>query len=244
MNPQKQQKINSLIQQGYDLNVTECISQGWKILNQNLGSFIGFVFLSVLLYVASICLCGIPLLFYGNLFAGFYIVALRIQKRQSVTFENFFDGFRNSNFPQILLATLVIIAITIVLYIPYYAVQLPLSLSNMATTDPVKYWSIYCVSVLVLWAALACISIIYAFAIPFIVDQRIEFWPAMELSRKIVSRQWVSFLLLFFLLGLLNFVGALLCLVGLLLTTPLWFCSIMAAYDQVIGVDDSTLALS
>jgi uncharacterized membrane protein len=244
MNPQKQQKINALIQEGYRLDAVDSIKQGWKILNQNMGGFIGFVLLSVLLYVASICFCGIPLLFYGNLFAGFYIVALRIQKRQSITFENFFDGFRNSNFPQILLATLVIIAITIVLYIPYYAVQLPLSFSNMATTDPVKYWSIYSVAALVLWAALVFISIIYAFAIPFIIDQRIEFWPAMELSRKVVSRQWASFLLLFVLLGLLNFVGALLCGIGLLWTTPLWFCSIMAAYNQVIGVDDSTLAPS
>jgi hypothetical protein len=244
MNPQKQQKINSLIQEGYRLDAVDSIKQGWKILNQNLGSFIGFVFISALLYLASFCLCGIPLLFYGNLFAGFYIVAMRIQKRQSVTFENFFDGFRNSNFPQILLATLVIIAITVVLYIPYYAVQIPLSLSNMATTDPVKYWSIYGVAALVLWGALVFINIIYVFAIPLIIDQRIEFWPAMELSRKIVSRQWSSFLLLFVLLSLLNFVGALPCFIGLLWTTPLWFCSIMAAYNQVIGVDDSTLATS
>jgi hypothetical protein len=242
MNPQKQQKINTLIQQGYRLDAVDSIKEGWKILNQNLGGFIGFVLLSILLYFVSFCFCGIPILFAGNLFAGFYIVAMKIQKQQSINFENFFDGFRNSNFPQILLETLVIIAFTVVLYIPYYAIQIPLSFSNMMATDPVKYWSIYGVTILVLWVALIFVNVIYAFAIPLIIDQRIEFWPAMELSRKIVSRQWGSFLLLFVLLSLLNFVGALPCFIGLLWTTPLWFCSIMAAYNQVVGVDDSTLA--
>ncbi len=244
MNPQKQQKINSLIQQGYDLNVTECVGQGWKILNQNLGGFIGFVFLSVLLYFVSFCFCGIPLLFAGNLFAGFYIVAMKIQKQQSINFENFFDGFRNSNFPQILLETLVIGAITIVIYIPIYAVQLSLQFSNMQTTDPTKFLIIYGIATLIGWIALMFVGIIYMFAIPLIIDQRIEFWPAMETSRKIVMQRWVSFLLLSFLLSLLNFAGALLCGIGLLWTTPLYFCSVMAAYNQVVGLENSNLATS
>jgi uncharacterized membrane protein len=244
MNPQKQQKINSLMQQGYDLNVTECISQGWKILNQNLGGFIGFVLLSVLLCFASLCLCGIPLLFAGNLFAGFYIVAMKIQKQQPVTFENFFDGFRNSNFPQILLETLVIGAITAVIYIPVYAVQLSLQFSNMQNTDPGKFLIVYGLASLIGWIALMFIGIIYMFAIPLIIDQRIEFWPAMETSRKIVMQRWASFVLLSILLSLLSFAGTLLCGIGLLWTTPLYFCSIMAAYDQVVGVDDLNLATS
>jgi uncharacterized membrane protein len=244
MNPQKQQKINSLIQQGYDLNVTDCISQGWKILNQNMGGFIGFVLLSVLLYFASFCFCFIPLLFAGNLFAGFYIVAMRIQKRQTVTFENFFDGFRNSNFPQILLETLVIGAITVVVYIPVYAVQLFLQFSDMQTAQPAMFLIIYGFASLIGWIALMFIGIIYMLAIPLIIDQGIEFWPAMETSRKIVMQRWFSFLLLSILLSLLNFAGALACGIGLLWTTPLYFCSIMAAYHQVIGVDDSNLAAS
>ncbi len=244
MNPQKQQKINSLIQQGYELNVTGCIGQGWKLLNQNLGSFIGFVLLSALLCFASLCLCGIPILFSGNLFAGFYIVAMKIQKQQSVTFENFFDGFRNSNFPQILLETLVIGAITAVIYIPVYAIQLSLQFSNMSETDPTKFLTIYGLASLVGWIALMFVGIIYMFAIPLIIDQRIEFWPAMETSRKIVLQRWASFLLLSILLSLLSFAGALLCGIGLLWTTPLYFCSVVAAYNQVIGLDDLTLAAS
>jgi hypothetical protein len=244
MNPQKQQEINTLIQQGYQLDVVDSIKQGWKILNQNLGGFIGFLLLSVLLYFVSFCFCGIPLLFAGNLFAGFYIVAMKIQKQQSVTFENFFDGFRNSNFPQILLETLVIGAMTIVIYIPIYAVRISLSFSDMQTTDPVKFWSIYGFATLVGWIILMFIGIIYMFAIPLIIDQRVEFWPAMELSRKVVMQRWVSFLSLSILLSLLNFAGFLLCGIGLLWTTPLYFCSVMAAYNQVVGLDSPNLATS
>jgi uncharacterized membrane protein len=241
MNPQKQQKIDALIRQGYRLDAGECIKEGWRILNQNLGGFIGFILLSVLLSIVSICFCFIPYIFAGNLFAGLYIVCLKIQKRQSITFENFFDGFRNSNFPQILLATLVIGAITTVVYAPVYAIQIFLNFSEDAIKDP-RFLSIYGLATLVGWCALIFINILYVFAIPLIVDQRIEFWPAMELSRKIAIQRWGSFLLLFVLLQLLNFAGALLCGIGLLWTTPLYFCAIMAAYNQVIGVDDSNLA--
>lgn len=237
MNPQKQRKIDALLQQGYSLDAVRCIQEGWEILKQNLGSFIGFTLLTVLLSVVSICFCFIPFIFAGNLLAGPYSVSMKMLKRQPVTFENFFDGFRNSNFPQILLTTLVIGAITTVVYIPVYAIQLFINLSSDSLNDP-RLLAIYGLATLVGWVAVIAISIIYVFAVPLILDQRLEFWPAMELSRKIASQRWGSFLGLFILLQLLNFAGALLCGLGLLLTTPLYFCAITAAYHQVIGLDD------
>jgi uncharacterized membrane protein len=236
MNPQKQRDIDVLIQQGYRLDVTGSIQRGWQIINQNLGSFIGFTLLIILLAFASICLCFIPFLFAGNLVAGYYIVSMRIVKQQPVTFSHFFDGFRNSNFPQILLGTLVIGAISSIASIPLYAAQFFVNVNETLINDP-KFLTIFGLLALFSWCAAIYISIIYIFAIPLIVDQRIEFWPAMELSRKIASKQWSSFLGLFALLYVLNFVGLLLCGLGLLVTSPLWFSSIVAAYDRVVGLD-------
>lgn len=237
MNPQKQRDIDNLIQQGYRLDIGGSIQQGWQILSQNLGGFIGFTLLTFLLVIASVCLLFVPLFFSGNLFAGYYIVSMRILKRQPVTFNNFFDGFRNSNFVPILLATLVIGAITAVVNAPTYAIRIFSSINPEVINNP-TFLLIFGLLFLVSFCAGIYVGTIYVFTIPLILEHRLEFWPAMELSRKILSKQWFAFFGLVMLLSLINIGGALLCGLGLLVTSPLWFSSIAAAYNQVVGVDE------
>jgi hypothetical protein len=251
MNPQRQQKIDSLIQQGYDLDIMECINQGWKILTQNIGGFIGFALLFVFLYYVSFCFCAIPLLFQGNLAAGYFIVAMKIQKSQSVTFENFFDGFRNSNFSQIFLENLILVAIYIVASLPSNVMSFSTGFINGVTNggtgsespDPGLIVFVY-LAALVGSLIIAFFNVLYTFAIPLMIDQRVEFWPAMELSRKIALKRLGSLLLLHILMLLINVAAIFTCGIGWLLTCPLYFCSIMAAYNTVIGYDDSRLASS
>jgi hypothetical protein len=244
MNPQKQQKIDLLIQQGYEMDAVECINQGWNIQKQNLGGFIGFAllfFFLVLLTLLCSCFLGIPYLFQGNLATGYFIVTMKIQKNQTISFENFFDGFRNSNFSQIFLENLIIVAIHLFGYIPIYIIWYLLGSihdgANGGSQHPVL---IIFQFLLLLWAA--CLTgffnVLYTFAIPLIIDQRVEFWPAMELSRKIVLKRLGSFLLLHILMWLINVAAIFTCGIGWLFTCPLYFCSIMAAYNKVIGYDD------
>ena len=236
MNPQKQSKIDALQQQGYRLRVMDSLQGGWQIVSQNLGLFIGFTLLTFLMGIASICLLFLPLLFAGNLVAGYYAVSMRIKKGQSVAFGDFFNGFRNSNFAQILLASLVISLITSLAYIPMYALQIFFSADPTLLNDP-KIMIGFGLLALVGACVSIYLTILYMFTIPLILDHRLEFWPAMELSRKITQKQWVSYLGLYSLLALLGLVGVLTCGLGVLVTTPLGFATIVAAYDQVIGLD-------
>jgi uncharacterized membrane protein len=80
------------------------------------------------------------------------------------------------------------------------------------------------------------LGVSYFFAIPLVIGRRMEFWPAMEASRKLVSKNWFSVFGFGFVLGLINFGGALLCFVGLLITVPLTTCAIAAAYERIIGL--------
>ena len=68
-----------------------------------------------------------------------------------------------------------------------------------------------------------------------IVDKRYDFWPAMELSRKVVSAHWWQFFALLIVSGLLNVLGALACGVGMLITVPLGFTMIAGAYDEIFN---------
>ena len=81
------------------------------------------------------------------------------------------------------------------------------------------------------------LSVGYLFVTMLIIDKRMQFWQAMETSRKIVTKKWWSFLGLIILLGLLNFVGALLLGIGLLVTVPWSVCILGAAYADIVGLE-------
>jgi hypothetical protein len=77
---------------------------------------------------------------------------------------------------------------------------------------------------------------LYVFAPAFIVEQNLDFWQAMEASRKVVMNHLLEMTLFVLILGVINFAGALLCGIGLLFTTPLSFAAIAVAYDDLVGV--------
>jgi serine/threonine protein kinase/Tfp pilus assembly protein PilF len=71
--------------------------------------------------------------------------------------------------------------------------------------------------------------------IPLIVDQRLEFWPAMQLSRKIISKHWWKFLGFLIVLALINLAGIVACGVGLFITFPITFAALTYAYEDITG---------
>ena len=75
----------------------------------------------------------------------------------------------------------------------------------------------------------------YMFASYLVVDRHLDFWPAMELSRRTVTPRWFGFFAFVALVVLLNLVGALLLGLGLLVTIPLSFCAVTAAYADIFG---------
>lgn len=80
----------------------------------------------------------------------------------------------------------------------------------------------------------------YLFTMPLIADRKMEFWPAMQASHAAVKQNYLGFTFFFIALLLLQIVGALLCLVGLLVTVPLYYAAITVAYRDVFGIQART----
>jgi uncharacterized membrane protein len=57
----------------------------------------------------------------------------------------------------------------------------------------------------------------------------------MKASWKMVNKHWWQVFGLSILIGLVNLVGALACLVGLLFTVPIGFAALMYAYETIFG---------
>jgi hypothetical protein len=75
----------------------------------------------------------------------------------------------------------------------------------------------------------------YFFASPLVVDRRLDFWPAMELSRRTVNPLWFGCFAFMLLLTVINLAGMALLGLGLLVTIPLTFCALTAAYADIFG---------
>jgi uncharacterized membrane protein len=94
---------------------------------------------------------------------------------------------------------------------------------------------------------LACIipglvvAAMYKFTYLFIVDKRMDFWPAMQASHAVVKRDYAGFTLFLILMALVNVLGALCCIVGLLVSIPVTFAAITVAYKEIVGFEQRTV---
>jgi len=214
-----ERNVDTIVQQGYTVKIGEYLQRGWQIMQQNLGGFLGFTVVLILISLIPTIFPQrlVPLaslivnIISPILMAGYFIVAFKILKQQLVSFNDFFQGF--NNFLAIFLTSLLVgifVAIGFVLLI------LP---------------GIY-------------LLVAYTFAIPFVVGRRFDFWEAMESSRKVITKNWFSFFAFVIVLILLNMVGALLLGIGLLITIPLSYCAIAAAFDDIVGLPPSDSSIS
>jgi uncharacterized membrane protein len=75
----------------------------------------------------------------------------------------------------------------------------------------------------------------------FIVDKRMDFWPAMQASHAVVKLDYFGFTMFLLLAGLVNLLGCLCCFVGLLVTVPVTIAAITVAYKEIVGFDQRTI---
>ena len=77
------------------------------------------------------------------------------------------------------------------------------------------------------------LAVAWCFTIPLIIDQKLEFWTAMEVSRRVVTAQWWRVFGLLILGALLSLVGVLACGIGVFATLPIGIGAITIAYDTL-----------
>jgi hypothetical protein len=85
------------------------------------------------------------------------------------------------------------------------------------------------------------IAAMYKFTYLFIVDKRMEFWPAMQASHNVVKNDYFGFTMFLILAFIVNVLGFLCLIVGLLVTVPVTFAAITIAYKELVGFDQQTL---
>lgn len=84
------------------------------------------------------------------------------------------------------------------------------------------------------------IAAMYKFTYLFIVDKKMDFWQAMQASHAVVRKDYFGFTMFLILAFLVNVLGFLCLIVGLLVTIPMTFAAITVAYQEIVGFEPHT----
>jgi uncharacterized membrane protein len=76
-------------------------------------------------------------------------------------------------------------------------------------------------------------SVAWIYSTALVVDRRLGFWEAMEISRKAVTKQWFIIFALLIVNGVISFAGVFACGIGTLVTLPIALISMMFAYEDI-----------
>jgi uncharacterized membrane protein len=256
----REAEINEILQRPYTVNVGQYLNRSMELFQQKAGELIGY---TLLYFIISIGLQQIPYIgpivggvIAGVLVAGYYFFAFRFFRGQNTEFGDFFLGFRNNQFWPIVLVNFLIGLVVLVLSIlPYSLMALGIYpalqdffarlRAQSPSSDipelpdlpiPPGLSMIFLLLGLLLLIPIIYLSICYIFAPLLVIDRRLGAWQAMETSRKLVNKQWLSWFGFCLLQGLIAIAGYLACCIGLLLAFPIVVCSTAAAYEQVVGL--------
>jgi uncharacterized membrane protein len=84
------------------------------------------------------------------------------------------------------------------------------------------------------------IAAMYKFTYLFIVDKRMDFWPAMQASHAVTKQDYFGFTWFLVALFLINLLGVICCVVGVFVTIPITYAAITIAYRETVGFDPQT----
>jgi uncharacterized membrane protein len=219
-------------QRDYDLDIGDCIRRAWELVKSNFWPMVG---VNALVLIVMLVVNQIFGLFTHSAIND---MVVRHQFSSSAIFE-------------VILTTVISAPIYAILTAGLYKYYLKMIRGEYAgIADAFSGFGPMTVQLILVGLAINILSIIgyvfcllpgiylviaWNFSIPLIIDRRMNFWDAMELSRKMVSKHW--FLVFGFMLvsGLVAAAGVLACCVGIFVTMPISFAAIMYAYETIFN---------
>jgi hypothetical protein len=234
-----------LLARDYSVDAGDYLGRSWELFKANTGLMIGA---TVLVYLVLIAVNVIPylgailsLVFTGPVMAGLWLFYLKLVRGEEAVIGDAFKGF-GPRFGQLTLGYIVSSILAGICMAPGIILVMVVVI-GMAAAGGEPSWGAAPVVLIVAGGVLAAVgfagflylTVGWIFTLPLIADKEMNFWPAMQLGRRVVLKHWWGTLWLLILVWLLAMLGALLCLVGLLVTGPVAMGMLTAHYQKVFG---------
>jgi len=227
----------------YEVDIGGCFSQGWDLFKANAGLMIGA---TVLVYLVVLVANVIPylsyvlsLVFNGPLLGGLWCFYIRKARGEEASVGDAFSGF-GPRFMPLMLTNIVSGILAGLCIVPGIAVLIVGVMtaggfrggpSQMGVPLLVGGGLLLVLGIV----GTVYLSTIWFYALALVADKGLNFWAAMQLSRRVVAKHWWMNFLLIFVGGLLAGAGFLACVVGLLVTIPLYYAILTQHYQKVFG---------
>ncbi len=243
------ERFEQVLRDGYEFKFDQYLGKGWDLFRKGAGPLIGFY---VIVIVSILVLSFIPFVsilsgFLQSAFiAGIYIFLRNLLVKKE-NFNQLFEGF--NSFGNIAVFVIVRFLFFLPFLVLLFTVVFPMSLfidliagnidsqffaEELALSFEGNLGTIFFVYFILIIGAIY-IYMSYVFVLPLIVDAKMDFWQAMETSRKVIGKKFFMFLLMFIVLGIIAIVGtAITCFLGIFVVFPYIYCVIFAAYDDIL----------
>ncbi|WP_296703550.1 hypothetical protein [Algoriphagus sp.] len=198
-------KLQRIIDSGVDFNISTIIDKAWEMFKARAMFHIGFAFLISTIQLAFTLYLE-DFVFIYTIFLSPPLVAgfYLVANRMS---QGQYVDFQN--------------------YFDGFKYILPLVIVNLISAI-----LIVC-GILIFIIPGIYLGVGYLFSLLFVLFGGFDFWPAMELSRKLVHTNWWKFFGFVLVLLLINIGGFLCLVVGLLATIPLTYLSVYVLFEEL-----------
>ena len=199
-----------LLARDYQINIGHCLSRSWTLIKANFWLLVGASFLGTLIAAG----CGIPCIgpIIGLVVGGPMmggLYALYLKQLRGQP-SSLSDAF-----------------------VGFSTLFVPLMLAHIVSGLLTGLGVLLCV------VPGIYLGVAWLFALPLVTDKHLDFWPAMELSRKVIHRHWWKLFGLVLVAGLVSIAGVLACVVGIFVTIPIAFGAIAYAYEDIFGTQST-----
>jgi uncharacterized membrane protein len=229
------------------IRIGEGLNTSFKIMNASVGPFLlmGLILIGIIIVTTLFSmipflgvLIGLVLGFviFPALYCGIILAALKAHDGTGeVEVGDMFKGF--DFLGPAVLVTIVVAIFTIIASIPGAIFFVPGIL--MITSDgPVAAGVMLIIIGGFVWLlAILIIATLYVFAYVAVVDKKHSFWEAMEFSRTLVFKNFWGSLGTLILAEIIEFVGVLVCGIGLIYAYPLQYCFVVSVYRTAVPAD-------
>jgi uncharacterized membrane protein len=220
------------------IDVFDCLTRSFELWKSNFWPLVG---VTLLVFLVQFVIGMIPILgvlarlllngvFYGGLYY-YYLGKIRGEPREV---GDAFAGFSKA-FLQLMCASLLTTFLVMIVMVPFCAPVLFFLVKtamhqhpSLPVFTPVMFLSCLTGAILVIF-----LSISWIFAFQLIIDKGLGPWTAMEVSRRVVARQWFRVFFVALLGAILTLLGLVGLIIGIFFTLPLMIGAVVYAYEDL-----------
>lgn len=215
------------------IDVFGCLGRSFDLWKSNFLPIVGATFIVMIILgamsfipvlgaIAGMLLTGV---FYGGLYY-YYLGLMRGEPRE---ISDVFAGFQRALGPLILAGlfiTLLTFAVVLVFLGPWLGAIFYFARDGQPSPALLAGLFLFMLPAIYL-------GIAWSFTFPLVIDKGLPAWTAMEVSRRVVTRQWFRVFFVTLLGALLSMLGLIALFIGIFFTMPLVFGSVLYAYEDL-----------